>query len=217
MKSYAIIGMSSFGGFLARNLAEAGIEILAIDLDEEKIEKIKPFVHKAVIADATDRHALESIGLKDVDGVIVSLGHIEASVLTTLHLKEMNIKKIYSKALSEDHGKILDQVGATDVIFPEKDMATRVARLLTHDNVLDHVPLSEGYSIVEIAPPSSFIGKSIAELNLRNRYGIQVIVVKELIPENVVLVPRAEHIIKDSDVMVLLGKDSDLSKIKNLT
>ena len=216
MRSFAIIGMSSFGYFLAKVLAEEGVEVMAIDLDEEKIEKIKSSVHKAVIADGTDRATLAKLRLNELDGVVVSLGQIESSVLATLHLKELHMRRIVSKALSEEHGKILEMVGATEVVFPEKDMALRVARTLTHDNILDHVPLAEGYSIVEIAPPSSLLGKSLGELDLRNRYGVQVIVVKELVPENVVLVPTADYVIKDSDVLVIMGRNENLKKIQSL-
>lgn len=216
MRSFAIIGMSSFGYFLARDLVKEGVEIMAIDVNEEKVEKIKSYVQKAVIADGTDRVTLETLGLDELDGVVVSLGQIESSVLATLHLKELKIRHIVSKALSEEHGKILEMVGATEVIFPEKDMAHRVARTLTHENILDHVPLAEGYSIIEIAPPSSFLRKSLGELDLRRKYGVQVIVVKGLVPESVVLVPTAEYIVKDSDVLVIMGTDEDLKKIQSL-
>ncbi len=216
MRSFAIIGMSSFGYFLARELVKEDVEIMAVDLDEEKIEKIKPYVSKAVIADCTDRTTLETLGLEGLDGVVVCLGQIESSVLTTLHLKELKIRSIIAKALSEEHGKILEMLGATEVIFPEKDMALRAARTLSHENVLDHVPLAKGYSIIDIAPPASFLRKSLGELDLRRKYGIQVIVIKEMVPENVVLVPTADYIIKDSDVLVIMGKDEDLKKIQHL-
>ena len=216
MRSFAIIGMSSFGYFLARDLAREGVDVLAIDWDEEKIEKIKPAVQKAVIADGTDRATLQTLGLNELDGVVVSLGQMETSVLATLHLKELKIRRIVAKALSEEHGKILEMVGATDVVFPEKDMAFRVARTLTHENILEHVPLAEGYSIVEITPPASFLHKSLGTLDLRNRYGVQVIVVKEMVPENVVLVPTADYVIKDSDVLVMMGTDADLKKVQSL-
>jgi len=220
VRSFAIIGMSSFGYFLARDIANEGMQVIAVDLDEEKIEKIKPYVQKAVIADGTDRETLKKIGLDDLDGVVVCLGQIEASVLATLHLKELakelKIRRIFAKALSEEHGKILEKIGATEIIFPEKDMAFRVARTLTHENILDHIPLAEGYSIVDMAPPSSFLWKSLGELNLRNKYGVQVIVIKEMIPKNVVLVPTANYIIKDTDVLVIMGKDKDLKKIQGL-
>jgi trk system potassium uptake protein TrkA len=216
VRSFAIIGMSSFGSFLARDLSEQGVQVIAIDREEEKIEKIKRFVQKAVIADGTDRETLDNLGLHDLDGVVVSLGQIESSVLATLHLKELKIKRIITKALSEEHGKILEMVGATEVIFPERDMARRVAHTLTHENILDHVPLAPGFSIVEIAPPSSFRHKTLGELDLRRKYGVQVIVIKELIPENVVLVPMADYTVKDSDVLVMMGRDEDLKKIQSL-
>ena len=216
MKSVAVIGISSFGYFLALDLARQGADVMAIDIHEDKIEKIKPFVQKAVIADGTDKATLEALGLEDVDGVVVSLGHIEASVLATLHLKELKVKKIIAKALSEEHGKILDMIGATSVVFPEKDMANRVARMVTHENILDLVPLASGYSIIEMAPPASFLHKTLGELDLRRRFGFQVIVIKEMVPENVVLVPTADYVIKDSDVLVMLGSDEDLSKMKKI-
>lgn len=216
MRSYAIIGMSSFGSFLALDLSEQGVQVIAIDREEEKIEKIKRFVQKAVIADGTDRETLASLGLHDLDGVVVSLGQIESSVLATLHLKELKIKRIIAKALSSEHEKILEIVGATEVIFPERDMARRVSYTLTHENILDHIPLASGYSIVEIAPPSSLMHKTLGKLDLRRKYGVQVIVVKELVPENVVLVPTADYVIKDSDVLVVMGRDEDLKKLQNL-
>ena len=215
MRSFAIIGMSSFGSFLARDLSRQGVQVIAIDREEEKIEKIKRFVQKAVIADGTDQEMLANLGLSDLDGVVVSLGQIESSVLATLHLKELKMKRIIAKALSEEHGKILEMVGATEVVFPEKDMALRVSYTLTHENILDHVPLAEGYSIVELTPPSSFLHKSLGELDLRRKYGVQVIVIKEMVPENVVLVPTADYIVKDSDVLVVMGRDDDLKKIQS--
>lgn len=215
MRSFAIIGMSSFGGFLARDLTREGVEVLAIDLDEEKIEKVKHTVPKAVIADATDRATLESLGLDEMDGVVVSLGTVESSVMTTLHLKEMKIRRIISKALSEEHGKVLAMVGATEVIFPEKDMALKVSRTLTHENILEHVPLADGYSIVEIAPPETFLDKSLSELNLRQFYGVQIIVIKQKSPDEGVKVPTADYVIKDNDILVIMGRDEDLKKVQN--
>jgi trk system potassium uptake protein TrkA len=216
VRSYAIIGMSSFGSYLARNLAEEGVEVMIIDINEEKIERMKRFVHKAVIADANDRNTLMNLDLNELDGVVVSLGEIDSSVLVTLHLKELKIKNIMTKALSEDHGKILEMIGATEIIFPEKDMALRIARTLIHENILDYIPLAEGVSIVDVAPHGSMLGKSLGDLDLRNRFNVQVIVVKEMVPEKVVLIPKADYIIKDSDILVMMGKDVDLKKIQNM-
>lgn len=216
MKSYAIIGMSSFGSYLSRQLTEEGVSVMAIDADEDKIEKIKAYVEKAVVAKGTDRAALDSLGLESMDGVVVCLDDLEESVLTTLHLKEMKIHRIVGKSLSEEHGKILEQIGATEVVFPEKDLAHRLAHSLTHENILDHIPLAKGYSIIEIVPPDEFLRKSLAQLNLRKNYGVQVIVVKEMLTDNVVLVPMGDYIVKDSDVLVLMGKNKDLKKIQDL-
>lgn len=214
MKEIAIIGLSSFGYYLALNLVQEGIKVLAIDVEEEKIEKIKKHVHKAVITDATDRDTLQALRLNELDGVVVSLGQMESSILVVLHLKEMKTRNIIAKALSEEHGKILDMVGASEVIFPEKDMALRVARRLTHENVLEYVPLADGYSIVELVPPEAMINKTLGELNLTNRFGVQIIVVKGIIPEKITLIPRADYIVKDSDVLVIMGKNENLLKVQ---
>ena len=214
MKSIAIIGLSSFGYYLAQELVKEGVQILALDTDADKIDRIRNQVHKAVLADGTDRQILENLGFRELDGVVVCLGQIEASVLTTLHLNEMKIKRIIVKALSEDHGKLLGMVGAHDVVFPEKDMAYRIAFTLTHKNVLDHVELVEGYSIVEISPPLSFLGKSLRELNLRGKYGVQVIVIKEMLPPGVI-VPTPDSVVKDSDILVIMGKDEAIKTIQS--
>ena len=214
MRSFAIIGLSTFGFYLSKYLSDRGFDVLAIDLNESRIDKVKKFVTKAVILDATDKNALESLGITDVDVVIVSLGdRIDASILVTLYLKELGVKEIIAKASTEDHGKILDRIGATTVVFPERDVALRLSRSLENINVLDAVPLSPGVSILEFGPLNSFLGKTLRELDLRNRYGVQIVVIKELIPENLVIVPRPDHKIKDSDILVGIGRDKDFEKM----
>ncbi|MDW7680235.1 MAG: TrkA family potassium uptake protein, partial [bacterium] len=148
MRKFAVIGMSTFGEYLCKYLNEAGLNIMAIDANESKIDKIKNFVTKAIVTDARDKETLESIGITDFDVVVVSLGdQIDASILVTLYLKELGVKEIIAKASTEDHGKILDRIGATSVIFPEKDVAFRFAKSLQNINVLDVIPLSPGVSI----------------------------------------------------------------------
>ena len=126
------------------------------------------------------------------------------------------VKKILAKALDEDHAKILSKVGATGIIHPEKDMAVRVARGLSRPNILDFIPLEEDYNIVQVGPPSAFIGKSLKELNLRANYKVYVIAVKELVPENFILVPPASFVIKESDILMMLGKSKDIERIEEL-
>ena len=213
-RKFAVIGLSTFGEYLTKYLSDKGFQVMAMDTDEIKVDKVKNVVSKAVVADARDKETLENIGIIDFDVVIVSLGdQIDASILVTLYLKELGVKEIIAKASTEDHGKILDRVGATTIIFPERDAAYRLAKSLENINVLDAIPLSPGVSILEFGPPNSFLGKTLKELDISNRFRIQIIVIKELVPENLVIVPRADHVIKDSDILIGVGKDDDFEKL----
>ncbi len=217
MKRFAVIGLGNFGFHAAKALFEDGNEVVAIDLDKGRVHAIDPHSTEAIVLDATDKEALKALGLENMDGVIVSTGtKISTSILICLHLQEMGVKKILAKALDEDHGKILKRVGATEIIHPERDMAIRVSRGLSRPNVLDFVPLSEDYDLVQVGPPGEFIGKSLKDLNLRAKYKVHIIAIKELVPENFVLVPPANFVIKDSDILLMLGKSEDIKKIKAL-
>jgi trk system potassium uptake protein TrkA len=214
---FAIIGLGSFGSNVARTLFERGHEVLAIDKDRNKIEAAKSFSSHAVLMDSADKDNLEGVGVREMDVVVVSLGpEMEASILTVLHLHELGMERIVAKALTEDHAKILDAVGATEVIYPEKDMAIRTALKLTNPNILECLPLLSGISIQEIAPPEKFIGKSLKELDLRNKYGIQVIAIRELVPERTIYVPKADFVIKDSDILIVMGDEKKLEKLMSL-
>jgi trk system potassium uptake protein TrkA len=217
MIKFAIIGLGSFGFNVAKTLYERGYEVSAIDRDREKIETAKSFSSHAILMDSADKENLAAVGIKDMDVVVVSLGpEMEASILTVLHLHELGIQRIVAKALTEDHAKILNAVGATEVIYPEKDMAIRTALKLTSPNILECLPLMSGVSIQEIAPPEKFIGKSLKDLDLRNKYGVQVIAVRELVPERTVYVPKADFVIKDSDVLIVMGDEKKLGKLTSL-
>jgi trk system potassium uptake protein TrkA len=217
VKQFAVIGLSSFGYYLCKNLSEKGHQVMAIDSEQSKIESVQDLVQRAVVADAADKDTLSKLGIADMDVVVVCLGaRIDASILATLHLKELGVKEILVKATTEDHGKVLRMIGANGVVFPEKDMAERVALSLSSSNVLDHIPLAAGYSIIELAPPAEFTGKTLGELDLPKKFGVMVLVIKELIPENIVSMPSSSYRIKDSDVLVVTGKDSDLKKLQAL-
>lgn len=215
MKRVVVIGLGIFGFNIAKDLYENGFEVVAIDKNKEIIQKIRDFSTKAILADGTDKEVIESIGIQPEDVVIVSFGEdLAASTLITLRLKEMRVKHIIVKAPNEDHKHVLEKVGATEVIIPEREMADKVAKSLISPNVLDYIPLSNEYTICEIAPPPSFMGKSIAELHLRSKYHIEVIAVREMLPERLTMVPRADFVIKDSDILVVIGKEGDIQKIK---
>jgi len=215
MKRVVVIGLGIFGFNIVKDLYEKGFEVVAIDKNKEIIQKIRDFSTKAILADGTDKEVIESIGIQPDDAVIVSFGEdLAASTLITLHLKEMKVKNIIVKAPNEDHKHVLEKVGATEVIIPEREMADKVAKSLISPNVLDYIPLSDEYTICEIVPPSSFMGKSIAELHLRSKHHIEVIAVREMLPERLTMVPRADFVIKDSDVLVVIGKEGDIQKIQ---
>src|SRR4030043_464413 len=214
LMKFAVIGLGSFGSNVARTLFERGHEVVAIDKDKDKIEGAKSFSSHAVLTASSAKENLEALGIKDMDVVVVSLGSaMEASILTVLHLRELGLKRLVAKASTEDHCKILDAVGATEVINPEKDMAVRTALKLTSPHILECLPLVSGVSIEEIAPPERFIGKSLRALDLRNKYGIQVIAVRELVPERTLYVPPADFVIKDSDVLIAMGDEKMLEKM----
>jgi trk system potassium uptake protein TrkA len=214
-KRFAVLGLGKFGFYLARRLYEQGHEVIAVDVDKEVVQNIKDYSTQAIIADATNKETLLSLGIEEVDTAIVSLGtRMDHSILVALHLKEIGLKDIVVKAITEDHRKILDIIGATQVVFPEKDMAEKLAHNLSSRNVLDYLELSPGFSILELAPSPSFIGKTLKELQLRNVYGVQVIAIKELIPEKMNLIPGPDFVIKESDILVVMGKDEDLRKVE---
>lgn len=217
-KRYAVIGLGRFGFHLTKSLYEKGNEVLAIDMSKEVVHKLKDFCTQAVVADATDRETLEELNVQAVNTVVVGLGSpLDHSVLVTLHLKEMGIEEIIVKAISEEHGKILQMLGASEVIYPEKDMALKLATSLSTPNMMDHLPLMPGYSIVELAVPNGFVGKTIKDLQLRNKYGVQVIAIIELIPERITSMPTVDFVLKDSDILVIMGADEALEKISQIT
>jgi len=214
MRRVVVIGLGIFGFNIVKDLYENGLEVIAIDKNKDIIQKIKDFSTKAILADGTDKDVMESIGIHEDDVVIISFGEdLAASTLITLHLKEMKVKKIIVKAPNEDHKHVLEKVGATEVIIPEKEMADKIAKSLISPNVLDYIPLTEDYRIYEMAPPASFYGKTIGDLHLRTKYHIDVIAVKEVLSDHVRMVPRADFVVKDTDILVVIGKDRDIKKV----
>ena len=223
MRQFAVIGLGRFGASVAKALFEKGYQVLAIDVSEHIIQDISDEVTQAVCLDATDEKALRAVGIDNVDVAIVGAGtNLEASILITLNLKEIGIKEIVCKAVSEDHKKVLQKIGATKVIQPEKEMGTRVANSLISSSVIEHIELSNESSIVELISPKEFIGKSLREMDVRAKFGVNVIAVKRHIPslskkedeEIVNISPQAEDIIKKGDILVVLGSNEYIDKLK---
>jgi trk system potassium uptake protein TrkA len=216
-KRFTVLGLGSFGFSVAKTLFEEGHDVIALDMDNELAQKIRPYCSQAIIGDATQKEMLATLGLDEMDAVVISMGdNSSAATLVTLFVKELEAKRIVVKASDADHGKILRKVGATQVIYPEIDMAVKVAKNLSSPDVLDFFPMTGEYIIAEVAPVEEFVGKTLAELKLRSEYNVNVIGIKELVPENFVLIPPADFTIKDSDILLIIGTRQDIKKIKQL-
>lgn len=215
MKTYIIIGLNSFGQYLAQFLSEKSFNVIAIDSDESKVNQVKAYVGKGIVTDAKDLETLQKIGVQKADGIIVSLSEkVDDSMVIIYHLKKLGIKKLYVKVLNDDHAKIVNLIGDAEIIFPEWDSAFKLAHRIDNPNILDFVPLSDEYSILDWVPTRKFIGKSIGESELKDKYNVMVISVEETVPNRTKLIPRSNHIIKESDVLVVIGRNEDLEKLK---
>ena len=215
MKRCIVIGLGIFGINIVRELSEKGFEVIAIDKNKESVQQVRGLVSKAIVADGTDKEIMDQIGIHEEDTVIISFGEdLAAATLITLHLKQLNVGTIIVKAPNEEHKMILEKVGATDVIIPEKEMAHKVTRSLISPNMFDYLPLSDDYMISEMAPPESFLGKTFAELKLRTKFNVMVIAVKDLLTDTIVTLPPAHFMVKDGQVLVVVGKETDIANIR---
>lgn len=212
-KQYAVIGLGRFGSSVAKTLYELNYDVMAIDTSEEKIQENINYVTHAVQADSTDEVALKALGIRNFDVVVVAIGEdIQSSILTTLILKELGIETIVVKAQNQLHAKVLYKIGATKVIFPERDMGVRVAHNLVTPNILDYIELSEEYSIVEIISSEKMAEQTLLELNIRARFGCSIMAIKN---DNYINVaPSASDKIKKGDIMVVIGNNKDLRKFE---
>ena len=220
-RSFAVIGLGRFGAAMATTLTELGHDVLGIDTNEERVTRLSDVVAHAVQLDATDEKAIRAAGIQDVDVAIISIGErIDSSLLVVMLVKELGIPTIVAKATTPLHGRILEKLGVSRVIFPERDMAIRVAHSLVVPNALDYIELSRDFSIVEIPAPREFAGKTLKELALRSRYGLTLIALKrpgQAGRGQVTLVsPPADDPILEGDVLSLLGPNDRLSKFDAL-
>jgi trk system potassium uptake protein TrkA len=212
-KKFCVIGLGNFGYYVVDALYKAGHDVIAIDINKEKVQAVKDICSYALQGDAAHKDFLKSQGLAEMNAVVISMGErSHLSTLVTLHLKEIGVKRVCVKAQSEDHGRILERVGADEIIYPEKDMARRIAHNLTSPNIMEYIPLAEEYSLSESEPPKHFIGKTLTELDLRKKHHLTVIAIKDVLTDEFIPAPPANHLIKDSDVLIIIGKGNDLDK-----
>lgn len=212
MKSYAVIGLGRFGTKVATSLYELGEEVLAIDTNEELINSVADLVTKAVIADAKDKNVLKKLGISECDTAIVALGSdLASSVLITMNLKSLGVRNVICKAHDDTHREILEKIGADRVIIPEREEAEKLARSLVSPNVLELIELSKEHGIVEIATPKEWLGKSIREINIRDKYKVNVIAIKENDALRVNFPPDEK--LTEEIKLVILGEYSFLDKL----
>ncbi len=220
-KQFAVIGLGRFGFSVAKTLTKYGSEVIAIDRDEERVRKVAEFVSYAVQLDAMDEKALRSVGVQNVDTAIVSIGErIEASILVVMILKEMGIKNIIAKAATTLHGKVLDNLGVLRIIYPERDMAVRVAQSLVRPSIVEQLELSEEYSIVELPTPAHLIGKTLKDSQLRSKYRVNLIAIKRKVTTEKGIVkkswnvnPVPTDVMEEGDILVLIGLNEDIDKL----
>jgi trk/ktr system potassium uptake protein len=213
MKKICVIGVGNFGFYVARTLYQAGHEVVVIDSDRGRVQRAQEFASYALLADAADKEFLLKQEIAGMDAVVVSTGERgHLATLITLYLKEIGCKRIIVKALNDDHGTILRKVGASELVFPEKDMAVKIARNLASPNVLDFLPMAEEYSISEVAAPKHFLGRNLIQLDLRSRYEVLVIGIKDMLTDTFTMLPPASYVIKDSDLLIIFGKTEDVAK-----
>ncbi|MGG0720320.1 TrkA family potassium uptake protein [Robertmurraya massiliosenegalensis] len=212
-KEFAVIGLGRFGGSIVRELAEQGMEVMAIDTKEDRVNEFSMIASHAVMGDTTDESVLKGLGIRNFDHVIVAIGDdIQASILTTLILKELGVKHITVKAQNDYHEKVLLKIGADTVVHPERDMGRRIAHKMVSNSVLDYLELSDEHSIVEIVAGGTVIGHTILELDIRAKYGINIVAIKRGNEINVS--PQANEVILQNDILIVIGADSDINRFE---
>lgn len=214
MGFFIVLGLGRFGASLAIALKEKEHEVMAVDGSQSVVNSIKDVIEDAIVADIREKDSLAKLGVKDADGVIVAAGELESSILCTLNLLDLDVKNIYAKVKSEEHIKVLKALGLEDnkLIFPERDSARKLAENLSTKNIMDIIPLEEDYKIAIFALPNSYIGKSLKALDLRKKYQIQVLGIKDILTQKWEMVPSPDIVLRDSDELMILGKEENIIK-----
>ena len=211
MKSILIIGLGRFGRHMAKKFSEQNNDVMAIDINGERINNVLSVVTNALIGDATNEQFMETIGVRDFDLCVVAIGdNFQSSLETTALLKDLGAKFVLARASRDVHAKFLLRNGADDVIYTEKETAERLAVKYGSDNIFNYIELNDEYSIYEIAVPSSWLNKSILKVNVRSKYGISILATKQ--GNNIYPLPKPEHVFTDSESLMILGKNEDVSR-----
>lgn len=213
-KSFVIIGCGRFGSSVAHELTQAGFEVMVIDMNESIVQDLSEVVTYAVQADATDENTLKSLGVRNFDHAIVSIGEdIQSSILVTILLKEFGMNNIIAKAINDLHAKVLKRVGADEVIFPERDMGVKIAKKLISPNIFDYIEVSKDFSIAEIPAPKSWLNRTLIEINPRNNHGVNIIALRKVDTDKIELKFTADTMVTENDIFYVVGLDTDLKKL----
>ncbi|WP_342430440.1 TrkA family potassium uptake protein [Neobacillus sp. FSL H8-0543] len=212
-KNFAVIGLGRFGGSICRTLSDEGFDVLAIDENEERVNAYAMIASHAAVGDTTDEAVLKSLGIRNFDHVIVAIGdNIQASILTTLILKELGVQHITVKAQNDYHEKVLLKIGADKVVHPERDMGRRIAHNMASSSVLDYLELSDEHSIVEIVANKKIGGHTIIDLDIRKKYGLNIVAIKRGL--DIIVSPMANEEIQVNDVLIVIGNDNDIDRFE---
>ncbi|MEB1806065.1 MAG: TrkA family potassium uptake protein [Bacillaceae bacterium] len=212
-KQFAVIGLGRFGSSVCRELYKLGHEVLAIDMNEEKVNNMTQFSTHSVIANGTDENALQSLGIRNFDFVIVAIGdNIQSSILCTLILKEMGVKNVWVKAQNYYHQRVLEKIGADRIVHPEQDMGIRIAQHLVSEKIIDYIELSDEYSIVELIATEKVAAKSLAQLDIRAKYGCTILAIKR--DKDINISPLPDNLIEKNDILIVIGHKNDLKRFE---
>ena len=215
MKSYVVIGLGRFGAAISRQLCQLGAEVLAMDVHPDLVQQVANDVTHAVVGDARDKEVLRALGVRDMDCAIIAIGEdLAASVLTVMNLKELGVPYVVCKAHDETHRRVLEKLGVDRVVIPEQEYAQRLGRSLFSHNVLDYIELSPDYGILEVPAPKTWVGKTLKELNVRAKMGVNIIAVES--GKNTNVSPAADYLIRSGDIMVVLGDNMALEAVQKL-
>ena len=217
MRRFIVVGLGNFGSGVAETLHARGHEVAAVDMSEELVDRIASVVTQAAVGDGRDIRVLERIGARDADAGIISTGDdITASILATLALKDLRVQAIYVKVVSRDHARVMEKLGVTETIFPERESAIRLGTRVSSRAVIDYVRLGEGFSIQEMAVPDSWMGQSLRTLRLPKRYGVSVVALHDVLMDTIVPVPDPDAPLKESDTLLIAGRDDALERLAGL-
>lgn len=212
-KSFAVFGLGRFGGTMVKELHDMNIEVMAVDKNEEKVQEYTDYATYAMCANAIDETFLNRIGVRNVDHAFVSFGNdLEASILTSLILKEMGIPKVWAKAKNDEHAKVLSKIGVDRVIHPERDVAKKITKHIISDKMIDFIELSDTYSMVEIVATKKIANKTFGKLETRAKYGCTVIGMQR--GSDFIISPSLDEVIRQGDVLIMIGKNKDIERFE---